>query len=380
MSRIAIKSLAQLKREVAIPNRVLILDRHDIFHDTLRRSPADVANMSRPRKIIDHSTNGFSYENDIRKIHLTYPKAKNIIFNGTNSFTILNDGKDQKITYRIEDTNDTFLPSHLSENHPFIGESQLKAEKLQAEKIRAEQEKRRLDIEKRIHETRAIPAPPSDPRYAKYRQDLHTAVSAALAKKLFYTDEIKSFVEAYLENRTNGTEPDFANVSRQQDHVITSEDIMERHCETLEFRKKFSLTHPRGSWTVIRVENKRFSSIVSTIIATGCHEEPIYSEQSNVVYNNETIISRLHGHEIYKMNNIVEEEIKKEKIKEILKTKNLTIGKEIGPIQIGLDRFSKAQIAEINHEAGTIKITASKRGSRRRYEGTISLIKLEDKL
>lgn len=129
MTPVSIRTVADIRRALAVPGILVFTDRNDIAAPVIVRDPEAMARWMTPRTVqAVRSADVILLRDDGQKITMTLPKTKALDADGSNRFAIRYEARDDRpartITYRLEmpGTPGAAVASRPHENHPPLDE------------------------------------------------------------------------------------------------------------------------------------------------------------------------------------------------------------------------------------------------------------------
>lgn len=398
MTEIKINSLASLKRALAQPGLVLILDENTYMGHTLQRDPEAMRIAVMPRKIIDVKSDSFSFERgDGKTVYQNFPLRFGLLTSGDNSFSIVAKKADSdemnRITYRVVDPSVAYEPSRLPINHPMLPQEVIDQEL--AEKAAAEKaiEDRILAAKDRISAVKASPPVQPDPEYQVFADTMETVIRDVVIslKKENRHLGVDQLVDTILQSPVV-RETDFAEFAEfvQSEDVVVPHGALPVEATALVDEAYYDLTSkPRGTWREYRVADKDDSLSSNkpdriAFVSLGNGQALDIVLDAGETFSPEFLLKKMLRYESYQFLEKVRSDLELEQANQKISQFNFAVGNVYKNLEIGRHRFATVTVTDIDRndkgQIDTLGLSMTKRGSKNQWTARLKASELADRI
>ncbi len=393
MTKIVIDSIASLKRALAQPGLAVILDENTYRAPTLQRDEEAMRIAGLPRKIVGVKGDSFCVERaDGKKVYQDFPGRDGLVTSGDNSFSIVStteDGKVDRLTYRLVDPSEPYEPSRLVINHPMIDPAVIDREREEKNRLISERQDRIVAAKARMDAVRNAPAIAPEPEYAVLESTMKTVIRDSLVAlkregKYLGMDQLMDILVA----SPIVHEADFSEFEKGE-NLTVPRSLLQPEASALLDEAYYELaSKPRGSWREYQYVDEAGAPVPgsgpSALVSLGNGSSLDIAAEDGVPFDTDFFAKKMMQYEGYRFLEKVQSEMALEEANEKLARFNFTVGNVYQDMTIGGHRFSKVTITDVERndkgDISVLSLSMSKRGSKKTWTGQVKATDMAETL
>lgn len=218
----------------------------------------------------------------------------------------------------------------------------------------------------------------TNPAIADFPAAMVAASEAALDAGMFSNTDFDAFVLRHMGGfGCEGVLMEIAELNAQASDYFALQRALHARLEPR------VISAPRGHYAVIKIVRASASPFYKTIVSDGYGDGVATGgayDSYSIMPDEGTVLERMIRYEIYLCRKAIEQERHRQADCESLALRGFHVGMKFGSIEVGGEKFSSAIVSKIHQDNGSVTLFLVRRGSRRRWETTLSANTLANKL